>query len=81
MVDEQNKKEQPNLITKQCVVGPKSLLGVKNCSFHFWPVNSFHVRSADFSALSAGRRIGLRCSLEGGVKLKSDKGLWGIVCE
>lgn len=70
MVDEQNKKEQPNLITKQCLVGPKSLLEVKNCSFHFWPVNSFHVRSPDFSALSARRGIGLRRDMEGWKKIK-----------
>lgn len=68
MVDEQNKKEQPNLITKQCVVGPKSLLEVKNCSFRFWPVNSFHVHAADFSALSTERGIGLRRNMEGGKK-------------
>lgn len=70
MVDEQNKKEQPNLITKRCVVGPKSLLEVKNCSFPFWPVNSFHVGSPDFSALSAERGIGLRRDMEEGRRMK-----------
>lgn len=46
MVDEQNKKEQPNLLTKQCGAGAKSFLEVKNCSFSFLAVNSFHVRSS-----------------------------------
>lgn len=65
MVDERNKKEQPNLITKQCVAGAESLWEVKNCSFHSWQGDSFHVCCPDFSALSAGG-IGLRCEKGGG---------------
>lgn len=70
MVDEQNKKKQPNLMRKRCVVGAKSSAEVKSCSFPLWPVNAFHVGSPDFSALSAERGIGLRRDVEEGGRMK-----------